>query len=97
MSLFTKLIRPLTLNVSLAAVLNSTSPATSKLCLILVVPDTELPKLMVVAAPKALIVVALVLNKANPLSCVVSPVTNAGRVLNTADPLPVGSLSVPLS
>ena len=51
----------------------------------------EAPNDIVVAAPKAFIVVALVLNTANVALPVVTPVPNDGCELNTKEPDPVSS------
>ena len=65
-----------------------------RILLLMVAVAPLAPKLSVVAAPKALTVVALVLNTLKEESLVRTLVVNVGEVPNTATPVPVSSLRV---
>ena len=72
------------------------SRSISTLLLMLVVPVAA-PISSAVAAPNAFTVVAFVLNTANVVLAVVTPVVKFGEVPNTRAPLPVSSLITPAS
>ena len=88
---------PFTVNVSPTNVLTVKFFATVKELFIVVVP-VPAPKFNVVAAPKALIVVADVLNTAKELLPVVMLVVNCGLAAKTKPPpVPVLSEITPLN
>ena len=95
-SLFTESKIPVILMVSPAALPKVVLPFTTKELFIVVVPVAA-PKFNSVAAPKALTVVAPELNTLNDADCVVTLVVNLGLVPNTATPVPVSSVRIPLN
>ena len=95
-SALTKSTVPFRLMVSPTTSPKFVVPFTCSEFLTVVVPVVA-PILTAVAAPKALIVVAVVLNTANVVLPVRTLVVNVGDVANTATPVPVSSLRTPRS
>lgn len=91
-----KVAGPNTVNVSVSAFPMVVLPSTVKLFLIVVVPVVA-PNDIVVAAPKALMVVTMVLNTSNVVVPAVTAtlVPKEGEALNTNDPVPTSSLITP--